>query len=342
MHTTSNLPLVSIIVPVFNVEKYLNSCVDSIIRQTYKQFEVILVDDGSEDNSGDICDNYLMIDSRIKVFHTSNQGVSHARNFGISQSKGSYLLFIDSDDYIADTLLSECISQRDKGECLMFRFTSIDGDSNEISTNWDTNFPMGKTLSSASSIQLLLRHDIDNFIWRLFSPKKIWIDHKIAFPSIGMLEDLEALTAILLQTKDVYFLPSQLYFYRKRAGSALATPTEKSIIDGTNAIKNRNRLILNRYPNFLLLCEAQTFCCHLGNAMTATKLAVLKIQMDDKILKQSIHFVHTNKPSKLVFLHLKTSQLILLQIIRLFPERISPKIIKILFRLKLSIEKMKS
>lgn len=93
-------PTVSIIVPVYNMEQYLERCVDSILSQTYKDFEIILVDDGSTDNSGIICDDYAEKDQRIKVIHKKNGGISSARNAGIKLSKGQWLLFIDSDDCV--------------------------------------------------------------------------------------------------------------------------------------------------------------------------------------------------------------------------------------------------
>ena len=100
---------VSVIVPVYNVEKYLVKCLDSIINQTYKDIEIILVDDGSTDNSGKICDKYALKDERIYVIHNSNSGVSHARNCGINKAKGEYILFIDSDDFIDKNYVQELI-----------------------------------------------------------------------------------------------------------------------------------------------------------------------------------------------------------------------------------------
>lgn len=93
-------PLVSIIVPVYNVESYIQKCLDSIVNQTYKNLEIILIDDGSTDNSGKICDEYAKLDKRIIVKHNTNKGVSHTRNYGINLSNGEYLSFIDSDDYV--------------------------------------------------------------------------------------------------------------------------------------------------------------------------------------------------------------------------------------------------
>ena len=97
--------LISIIVPVYNVEKYLNRCIDSLISQTYQNIEIILVDDGSTDSSSEIVDGYLKKDNRIKVFHKDNGGLSDARNKGIEISKGKYLSFVDSDDYVTNTYI---------------------------------------------------------------------------------------------------------------------------------------------------------------------------------------------------------------------------------------------
>lgn len=102
--------LISIIVPVYNSEKTLCRCVDSILAQTYQNFELILIDDGSIDQSGKICDDYVRLDSRVRVFHKKNGGVSAARNVGLDNAKGTWLTFIDSDDYIQENYLSYIIS----------------------------------------------------------------------------------------------------------------------------------------------------------------------------------------------------------------------------------------
>ena len=99
---------VSIIVPVYQVEKYIRQCVDSILAQTFTDFELILVDDGSRDKSGQICDEYAGMDERVKVIHKENGGLSDARNKGMDQAVGNYFMFIDSDDYIAPTMI-ECL-----------------------------------------------------------------------------------------------------------------------------------------------------------------------------------------------------------------------------------------
>lgn len=95
-----NTPKISIIVPVYNVEQYLPHCIDSILVQSFTDFELLLIDDGSKDKSGEICDEYVEKDSRVKVFHKENGGVSSARNVGIEASNGEWICFVDSDDYV--------------------------------------------------------------------------------------------------------------------------------------------------------------------------------------------------------------------------------------------------
>lgn len=93
-------PKISVIVPVYNVEKYLRRCVDSILAQTFTDFELLLIDDGSKDKSGEICDEYAKTDNRVKVFHKENGGVSSARNLGLDNAKGEWICFCDADDWV--------------------------------------------------------------------------------------------------------------------------------------------------------------------------------------------------------------------------------------------------
>ena len=144
-----NSPKVSIIVPVYNVEKYLHRCVDSILLQTFTDFELLLIDDGSTDKSVDICDKYALKDSRIRVFHKKNGGVSSARNLGIKKSNGVYILFVDSDDYLAKPTgdpdeRNGLLSKEDKATIDSFvskevnygTFTGTNFDDDPINTNY--------------------------------------------------------------------------------------------------------------------------------------------------------------------------------------------------------------
>ncbi len=117
--------LISVIVPVYNVEKYLDRCIESIVNQTYKDLEIILVDDGSKDNSSKLCDNWSKKDKRIKVIHQQNIGVSSARNKGLDLCKGKYITFVDSDDYIEQDTYDQTISYFNSYNVDIVRFQSI-------------------------------------------------------------------------------------------------------------------------------------------------------------------------------------------------------------------------
>lgn len=117
-------PTVSIIIPVYNAEKTLKRCVDSIIRQTYSDWELLLVDDGSRDTSSKMCDEYALKDTRIKSFHQRNQGVSAARNLGLDQARGKWILFVDSDDYLLDDTLH--LGPQYSEDLIVFLFKTLD------------------------------------------------------------------------------------------------------------------------------------------------------------------------------------------------------------------------
>lgn len=120
-----NQPLVSVIIPVYNVEDYLCECVDSAINQTYKNLQIILVDDGSTDSSGKICDDYAEKDERISVVHQKNGGLSVARNTGLSNAKGKYIYFLDSDDYVVDNTIENLVSIADKDKSDIVFFDAV-------------------------------------------------------------------------------------------------------------------------------------------------------------------------------------------------------------------------
>ncbi len=130
----SNNIFFSVIIPVFNAEKYLKQCIESVINQSFNNFEIILIDDGSTDGSGDICDYYSEKEKKIQVFHNSNHGAGYSRNYGIKKCSGKYILFLDSDDYINNDLLAICFREivSKKSSIVVFGFDNIDENENEI------------------------------------------------------------------------------------------------------------------------------------------------------------------------------------------------------------------
>ena len=145
--------LVSVIVPIYNVEKYLRRCIDSIINQTYRNIEVILIDDGSLDNCPKICDDYKKLDNRIKAIHKKNGGLSSARNNGIELSTGDYLLFVDSDDYLTNNAIETMLKKIGDSDLLIFghkklKFENIQNMNNYEGCFYSANYSDFDKLSS--------------------------------------------------------------------------------------------------------------------------------------------------------------------------------------------------
>lgn len=205
----NNKDTISVIIPVYNVEKYIEECVESIINQTYKNMEIILVDDGSTDNSGKICDEYIEKDERIKVIHKKNGGLSSARNEGIKIANGKYLTFIDSDDYITSDMIEE----------LYLSLTKTNSDISICKTTTKENKLNHET---NNDILIFDSHDAikEILLDRLFTTsatsklyKKDLFDN-IEYP-IGMIYEDYATTYKLFHLADkISYIPSYKYYYR--------------------------------------------------------------------------------------------------------------------------------
>lgn len=213
---------VSIIVPVYNVEKYLPKCVDSILSQTYYDFELLLVDDGSPDSSGNICEDYAQKDSRVRVIHQDNQGLGGARNTGISVAKGEYVLFVDSDDYVHPQLLEKTLSVAETEDCDVVMFNAVAVDENDAQgVSYRFNLPYNSLLQEVSLKQLVTISGAWNRLWR----RMLFVDHDIWFPLRVWYEDLYVSAKLAPHFQRAYYLDCEpLYFYLQRQGSIMHTP----------------------------------------------------------------------------------------------------------------------
>ena len=210
--------MISIIIPIYNVEKYLEKCLDSILNQTYKNLEIILIDDGSTDNSPNICNSYCEKDKRIKIIHKNNEGVSSARNKGIELSKGKYIVFIDSDDYVSNEhieVLYDCIISNNV-DLVISNLIDISEDEIILNNEEKESFLMNKD----QCLKELLSED--NFyhlccgnIYRKDLLEKIRFNCKYR-----IAEDLDFLYRYIKQISSAYFLSKNTYYYLKREGSA--------------------------------------------------------------------------------------------------------------------------
>lgn len=218
-----NQPLISVIVPVYKVGKYLNRCVDSILAQTYTNFECILVDDGSPDNSPVICDEYAKKDNRVRVIHKVNGGVSSARNAGLDAAKGEWVCFVDSDDEINSELFNEINKHIKKDtEVIEFGFSAV-------SKSGMKNF-LPSTLSQEEKV--------DSFgSWSKAYSRQFLSKNKIKFPEgISLAEDWYFNYLVFSYAKNTEKTDIILYMYYQNETSVMHTLSLKNITDEIKAI----------------------------------------------------------------------------------------------------------
>lgn len=211
--------MISIIVPVYKVENVIDKCIESVIAQLYTDWELILIDDGSPDKSGLICDEYSSKDSRIRVIHQKNSGVSIARNNGIEFANGDYITFIDSDDYIAPTFLSDFVADLSADLQVMgMKNVYIDGHTDELKPMSNSVLSVKDTLAVYSNIQFLMSP------WAKLFRTSIIKDHRIMFPiDICYTEDEIFVKKYLIHTINIRMISASHYFYTHFNDNSLAS-----------------------------------------------------------------------------------------------------------------------
>ena len=211
-------PLISIIIPIYNIMDCLEKCVDSCINQTYKNIEIIMIDDGSTDGTGKLCDELKEKDDRIRVFHKENGGSSSARNLGIKEAKGEYLGFVDSDDFISPTMYEELVNAviQFKVPIAQVSRDEIDDKGNKLP---DVCTPPEKAFlcNSEDFMKELLMHRGDCSFCTKLIKKDLFTGKE--FPVGKLNEDFYLLLQMLKEIKGIYILPQQLYHVFYRMGS---------------------------------------------------------------------------------------------------------------------------
>lgn len=284
--SVQKMPLISVLIPVYNVDQYLERCIKSVITQTYRNIEIILVDDGSTDNSGIICDAYAEIDNRIRVIHKKNGGLSDARNIGLENAKGKYISFIDSDDYVHSLFIEIMLKNMldyhtdiiicgyKKGTLDIFPKERIKQneckiyDSKEMLKQWHSNY----------------KH-IETVAWNKLYLRELFINEDIRYPKGVNNEDVQTTHLLVAASKKIGIIDTQLYYYFQRAGSIMhAEISEKSIKDNLLAQNNRleyfkcngyckayERLLIKRQKYYMLI-----YCLIHENALKDIKTSLLK------------------------------------------------------------------
>ena len=234
----------SLIVPCYNVQDYLEQCINSILAQTYQNFEVILVDDGSTDSTPELCDRLALSDARILPYHKKNGGLSDARNYGIERANGDYYVFVDSDDFIAESALEHFafIISRSHPDVLLTRLTEYYGNDNII----EQDMEMSVFFSAGVTVEKALQWEMKKTKSAWPAPKKILSarfvkKHEFRFLNGYLHEDLHWSCRVMMYAESFEICTEHWYYHRmKRVGSITNTISPKRVID---VIKMADELI---------------------------------------------------------------------------------------------------
>ncbi len=242
----NNSPLISVITPVYKVEEYLPKCIESILSQTFTDFELLLINDGSPDNSGKICNKYAERDSRIRVFHQKNQGVSTARNKGLNESKGKYILFVDSDDYLSSGTFLELSKMIDANNVDIILYGTNLVTQNGIKTNKPEKtavFSIENYLSNNQCDPGLIKHVIRGGL----------LENIRFTPGIKLAEDIEFMLKTYCRSKNIATINQAFYNIILHEGSATAsTMTSEKALNHLQVASNIfNFLRKDRISDFM-------------------------------------------------------------------------------------------
>lgn len=235
--------LISVIVPVYNVEKELENCLESLIKQTYDNLQIILVDDGATDSSGTICDNYKNLDNRIEVIHKENGGLADARNTGLKKVKGKYIAFLDSDDYIYKTMYEDLYkllkeNDADVSECDYIRIDikQKENEDNIISEENSKRKIETNLLTNIEALRLLYGANLNEYVKKVVVWNKLYkkeIINGIEFPTGRLHEDEFTTHKILYNANKIVSTNKILHGYMQTSGSIMRKPLKPNRIKDT-------------------------------------------------------------------------------------------------------------
>ncbi len=267
-------PMISVIVPVYKVEPYLRKCLDSIVDQTYRNLEIILVDDGSPDNCGAICDEYAARDHRIIVIHKENGGVSSARNTGLAQAKGDWIGWVDSDDWVEPDMYEYLLENAERYDADIAVCSRAEIDKGKkIFRGWEYSV----VLNREQGLKLLLENDLmQNYCCDKLFRAKLW--DGILFPEGRTYEDIAVMHRLFERAERIVCLPEAKYNYFHRSGSIVSSVALKDRLAHYQAAQERYEELVGKWPELdqLLLdqCAASAmgiWCAYFRNPRAARR-----------------------------------------------------------------------
>ena len=248
-------PKISVIVPVYKAETYLCRCVDSILSQTFEDFELLLIDDGSPDRSGEICDEYAKRDCRVRVFHKENGGVSSARQCGLDNAKGEYVIHADPDDWIEKEMYERMyeVAIKNNADIVGCDFVL------EFSEQYQRVSRQPLSENSLSCIRLFFEEKLHSGCWNKLIIRKLFEENKISFPrNVNLWEDMSTIPRVFYYAKNIKYVPSPFYHYVQYNPHSYTKSKNSSVLtQKIEAIKILDDFfegtILSYYLNYLKL-----------------------------------------------------------------------------------------
>lgn len=250
---------ISVIIPVFNTGAFLNKCVESVASQTYRHLEIILIDDGSTDGSENLCDLWASKDSRIKVIHKPNGGLSSARNAGLDVASGEFVAFVDSDDFLEPNMFETLFTARAKADAdIVLCSFSMENESGEP---YATTPPISNlTLSGVKALELLNQPRQDRFVvaWNKLFTRKLFDD--IRFPEGKIHEDQWIAHKLFFEAKTIKAIPGELYHYVVHENSIMQLKNPIKHFDDIDALFDRVQFYQNNNLKHLVAGVENTMC----------------------------------------------------------------------------------
>lgn len=320
---------ISVIIPVYNVEEYLDKCIQSILLQNFSEYEVILVDDGSTDGSAEICDKYSRKYTQIKVIHQDNKGLGGARNTGIEAACGEYLLFVDSDDSVKENMFSFLCNTafENDSDMVLFGMDYIDEDGKII----ETKRPLGSGIRNICSDERMEIFSVNPYAWNKLYRRELFIKNNIRYPERMWYEDLCVTPKIILCADRLTLTDKVFYNYLQR---------KSSIMHVKNTDRNSDMLavvtdVLNFYRKEGAFDRYYQQLCFM-TVMHMMVLCTLRVASDDiyhPLLKQFYNFTYENFPDFKKNSYVKENLTFRHKIIFTFSKRKMYRMVKLLDRL---------
>ncbi len=250
--------MISVLVPVYNVEKYLRRCLDSILMQTCTDYEIVLVDDGSTDQSGSICDAYAAEHRCIRVIHQENAGLAQVRNVSLAAAQGEYITFVDSDDAIEPTYLEVLMRDLEENgaDIAICSWSEVSDDGVRSELSWDLKEKGLQVWETQQAVKsLLYQKGIDNNSWGKLYTREVL--QGVVFPAGRVYEDIATTYKILLKGKRICYRPEPLYLYTSNAAGISQSEFSPRRMDLIDMAEGMYLDIERRFPEYRRAAQAR-------------------------------------------------------------------------------------